>query len=85
MKTELKKKNMAWSNNTDTKEKKLERREKMSLKRNAIEEKLKQEEQKKQNGMDSEEEEQVTDWKDMVRANKKRKQDSSVQGSFDDL
>lgn len=85
LKTELKKKNMAWSNNTDTKEKKLERREKMSLKRNAIEEKLKQEEQKKQNGMDSEEEEQVTDWKDMVRANKKRKQDSSVQGSFDDL
>ncbi|KAL6941968.1 hypothetical protein ACO0QE_003131 [Hanseniaspora vineae] len=83
LKQELKKKNMAWSNNTDTKEKKLERREKMSLKRKAIEEKLKQEEQ--ENGKDSEDEEQETDWKDLVRANKKRKQDSSVQGSFDDL
>lgn len=81
LKAELKKKNMAWSNKTETKEAKAERRAKVQLKRKAIEEQIKKEETEAQD-------EVAEDWKDIVIKNKKRKQMKSggeMQGSFDDL
>lgn len=77
LKTELRKRNMAWSAKTVKKEAKSERRAAMATKRKAIEEKLLLE--------DSEESEAEIDWKDLVRKNKKKKSDSSLQGTFDDL
>lgn len=86
LKFELKKKNMAWSNKTDSKEIRAKRREKMSLKRKAIEAELAKH---NNNGTDfSDEEEVVADWKDEIMASKKKKQkqnNSGIQGSFDDL
>ena len=82
------KKNDAWSNKLLLKEQKLNRREKMRLKRKAIEEELAR--HSRNNGSDTDDEDELTvmkDWKDEVlSANKKRKQQRSVmQGSFDDL
>ncbi|CDO92662.1 unnamed protein product [Kluyveromyces dobzhanskii CBS 2104] len=77
LKSQLKKKNMAWSDKTLSKEGKAERRAAMAVKRKAIEEKLLQE--------DGESEGEVEqDWKDLVRQSKKKKH-NPVQGSFDDL
>ncbi|CCE91005.1 ATP-dependent RNA helicase SPB4 TDEL_0C01160 [Torulaspora delbrueckii] len=81
LKFELKKKNMAWSNKTESKETKAERKMKVELKRKAIEEQIEKEEG---NARD----EVTEDWKDIVLKNKKRKQMQSsggMQGSFDDL
>ncbi|CAL9738003.1 ATP-dependent rRNA helicase Spb4p [Monosporozyma servazzii] len=81
LKFELKKKNMSWSDKTETKESKAKRREKMALKRKAIEEEL-----AKNNNSDSDNEEVTTDWKEEIMASKKRKHtESGMQGSFDDL
>lgn len=80
LKFELKKKNMAWSNKSQDKETKTERKAKMSLKRKAIEEQIARDEV--QEGI-----EVSKDWKDEV-LNRKRKQTkgtSELQGSFDDL
>ena len=77
LKSELKKKNMAWSDKTLTKEAKAERRAAMAIKRKAIEEKLLR-------GDEESEDEVEQDWKDLVRQNKKKKH-NSMQGSFDDL
>ncbi|SMN20041.1 similar to Saccharomyces cerevisiae YFL002C SPB4 Putative ATP-dependent RNA helicase, nucleolar protein required for synthesis of 60S ribosomal subunits at a late step in the pathway [Maudiozyma saulgeensis] len=81
LKFELKKKNMAWSNNSSSKEVKTKRREKMQLKRKAIEEEL------ARNGGDSgSDDESNNDWKnDILESRKKRKQHNDVQGQFDDL
>ncbi|CAD6626168.1 BAH_G0016700.mRNA.1.CDS.1 [Saccharomyces cerevisiae] len=81
LKSELKKKNLAWSDKTLTKERKLERKEKMSLKRKAIEEELKAEE------LDENAEERIKeDWKEIVLQNKRKKVSSkAIQGNFDDL
>lgn len=82
LKFELKKKNMAWSNKTDTKEGRAKRREKMELKRKAIEEEILKDEQNDEPS-DSE---VIEDWKDTIMANKRRKkQNDMMQGSFDDL
>lgn len=84
LKAELKKKNMAWSDKTMTKESKLKRREKMSLKRKAIEAEL----AKNQDGdsSDSDNDELSKDWKEEIMESKRRKNNSSgMQGSFDDL
>lgn len=78
LKSELKKKNLAWSNKTAVKETKSERRAKMAVKRKAIEERL-----AKEGSEDESEAEQ--DWKDLIRQNKKKKTHSELQGSFDDL
>ncbi|KAA8903914.1 hypothetical protein DIURU_002136 [Diutina rugosa] len=66
-----KKKNEAWSTKVEKKEGKLERRERMKRKREELE---------NQEPSDSEAE---VDWKDLVRANKKKKSGDIVQ--FDDL
>ncbi|QHS73031.1 ATP-dependent RNA helicase SPB4 [Saccharomyces paradoxus] len=82
IKSELKKKNLAWSDKTSTKERKLERKEKMSLKRRAIEEELKAEELNE----NAEEEHIQEDWKEIVLQNKRKKVSSkTIQGSFDGL
>ncbi|CAI4958171.1 BBT_HP_G0049490.mRNA.1.CDS.1 [Saccharomyces cerevisiae] len=82
LKSELKKKNLAWSDKTLTKERKLERKEKMSLKRKAIEEELKAEELDE----NAEEEGIKEDWKEIVLQNKRKKVSSkAIQGNFDDL
>ncbi|CAI6489901.1 BFH_HP2_G0016630.mRNA.1.CDS.1 [Saccharomyces cerevisiae] len=82
LKSELKKKNLAWSDKTFTKERKLERKEKMSLKRKAIEEELKAEELDE----NAEEERIKEDWKEIVLQNKRKKVSSkAIQGNFDDL
>ena len=82
LKSELKKKNLAWSDKTLTKERKLERKEKMSLKRKAIEEELKAEELDE----NAEEERIKEDWKEIVLQNKRKKVSSkAIQGTFDDL
>ncbi|CAI4452261.1 CQI_4a_G0017070.mRNA.1.CDS.1 [Saccharomyces cerevisiae] len=82
LKSELKKKNLAWSDKTLTKERKLERKEKMSLKRKAIEEELKAEELDE----NAEEERIKEDWKEIVLQNKRKKVSSkAIQGNFDDL
>lgn len=77
LKSELKKKNMAWSDKKLSKDAKIERKAAMAAKRKAIEEKLLQE------GNESEGEVEQ-DWKDLVRQNKKKKH-NIVQGSFGDL
>ncbi|AJV23382.1 Spb4p [Saccharomyces cerevisiae YJM1388] len=82
LKSELKKKNLAWSDKTLTKERKLERKEKMSLKRKAIEEELKAEELDE----NAEEERIKEGWKEIVLQNKRKKVSSkAIQGNFDDL
>ncbi|CAI6530491.1 ASN_HP2_G0016600.mRNA.1.CDS.1 [Saccharomyces cerevisiae] len=82
LKSVLKKKNLAWSDKTLTKERKLERKEKMSLKRKAIEEELKAEELDE----NAEEERIKEDWKEIVLQNKRKKVSSkAIQGNFDDL
>lgn len=82
LKSELKKKNLAWSDKTLTKERKLERKEKMSLKRKAIEEELKAEELDE----NAEKERIKEDWKEIVLQNKRKKVSSkAIQGNFDDL
>lgn len=73
---ELNKKNEAWSTKVDTKETRQERREKMKRKREAIEKQIMEE---------SSEEEDVQDWKDDIRNAKKSKNNTGMQGSFDDL
>ena len=79
LKYELKKKNLAWSNKTETKETKAERKAKITLKRKALEDQI-------QNDQENDVEEVKEDWKNIILQNKKRKgNDSSVQGSFDDL
>lgn len=86
LKFELKKKNMAWSNKTDSKEMRAKRREKMSLKRKAIEAEL---EKNDNNNADYEDDEEaIVDWKEEIMASKKKKQkqnNTGMQGSFDDL
>ncbi|KAI3403329.2 SPB4 [Candida oxycetoniae] len=89
---ELKAKNEAWSSKTDKKEAKLERKEKLKRKREAIEKQLIQEDGRGgANDDDDDDDETKEDWKDMIRKNKqekkkrKKKNDSAVQGSFDDL
>ncbi|CAI4060963.1 ATP-dependent RNA helicase SPB4 SKDI_06G0650 [Saccharomyces kudriavzevii IFO 1802] len=82
LKSELKRKNLAWSDKTSTKEQKLKRKEKMSLKRKAIEEELKAEELIK----NDEEKHTQEDWKEIVLQGKRRKaSNNAIQGSFDDL
>ncbi|CAH6718342.1 ATP-dependent rRNA helicase Spb4p [[Candida] jaroonii] len=71
---ELKAKNEAWSQKTDKKEGKQERKEKMKRKREAIEKQIMEE--------SSDDEETEVDWKEMVRANKKKKTEVAA---FDDL
>ncbi|SCU81109.1 LANO_0B02036g1_1 [Lachancea nothofagi CBS 11611] len=78
LKSELKKKNAAWSNKTSSKESKGERKVKSAQRRKAIEEKIAQEES-------DDESEAEEDWKDMVRRNKKQKTSSQLQGNFSDL
>ena len=78
LKSEMRKNNEAWSKKTVTKENKLQRKEKMALKRKAIEEKL------IENSDDSDNEVE-TDWKDIVRQRKKKKTNSGMQGDFGDL
>ena len=83
LKFELKKKNMAWSNNSTTKEGKAKRREKMQLKRKAIEEEIARTEG---DSGDDNDDEVTNDWKsEIIESRKKRKQDNGMQGSFDDL
>ncbi|EDO17506.1 hypothetical protein Kpol_1058p43 [Vanderwaltozyma polyspora DSM 70294] len=82
LKSELKKKNMSWSNNTQSKEEKVERRTKMALKRKRIEEELSKEADENSSGDD----EQNRDWKQVILQNKKSKNSNNgMQGSFDDL
>lgn len=73
---ELKAKHESWSNKNEKKETKQEKRQKIQRKREAIEQQIMDE---------SEEEETQVDWKEMVRNNKKQKNQGNVQGSFDDL
>lgn len=72
----LKKKNEAWSVKVDTKDSKVVRREKNKRKREAIQKQIMEE---------SSDEDTPADWKDMVRQNKKKKDNTELQGSFDDL
>ena len=74
---ELKIKNEAWSSKTETKEAKQERRDKMKRKREAIEKQIMEE--------SSDDEQTAVDWKDIVKSNKKSKNNTGMQGSFDDL
>jgi ATP-dependent RNA helicase DDX55/SPB4 len=73
---ELSKKNEAWSTKVETKETRQERREKMKRKREALEKQIMEE---------SSEEEDVQDWKDEIRQSKKSKNNTGMQGCFDDL
>lgn len=71
------KQNQAWSSKNETKEAKAERRMKIKRKRDELEKELLEQ---------SSEDEQVEgDWKDLVRQNKRKKQESNVQGLFEDL
>lgn len=78
LKSELKKKNAAWSNKTTSKETRKERKVKLAEKRKAIEQKIA--EAGSEDESDGEE-----DWKDLVRRNKKAKTCSQIQGDFSDL
>ncbi|CCF57758.1 hypothetical protein KAFR_0D01120 [Kazachstania africana CBS 2517] len=80
LKFDLKKKNMAWSNKVATKESKSIRREKMSLKRKLIEEEL-----ANQSSSDDDDNIVTQDWKEEIMQNKRKKKDTGIQGSFDDL
>lgn len=73
----LKKKNESWSVKTDIKDVKAVRREKSKRKREAIQKQIMEE--------SSEDEDTQVDWKDLVRQNKKPKNNSGMQGSFSDL
>ena len=82
LKKQLNEKNSAWSKKVDGKEGKLERREKMQKRREAVEAEMKRQREQEE----SEDSEVEVDWKDMVRANKKQKnQPKQTQGFFDDL
>lgn len=74
---ELRIQNGSWLSKAETKENKQERREKLKRKREAIEAQILKE--------DSDDEQEQDDWKDIVRKNKKSKNLSEMQGSFDDL
>lgn len=76
LKSELDKKNIAWSNKTDTKKKKIERKEKMILKRKAIEASLVNDENNSESDI-------AEDWKDLVRKSKKKPPE--VRGNFDGI
>ncbi|SCU78703.1 LADA_0A07030g1_1 [Lachancea dasiensis] len=78
LKSELKKKNAAWSNKTAAKETKGERKLKLAQKRKIIEDRIAQEEKE-------DESEAEDDWKDMVRRKKKQKSSAAVQGLFSNL
>ena len=81
LKAELKKKNMAWSIKTMTKEERQERRKKLDLKRKAIELEIAAEAER-----DESDTEITQDWKDeILQKKKKKKVGSEMQGSFDDL
>lgn len=73
----FKEKNEAWSKKTDAHDVKAARREKVELRRAAVEKQIMEE--------SSEDEDAKQDWKDMVRQNKKLKSSSGMQGSFEDL
>ncbi|CAI5759768.1 unnamed protein product [Candida verbasci] len=75
---DLKVKNEAWSTKVEKKETKQERKEKLKRKRELIEKQLLE-------NPSSDEEEVQQDWKEEVRKNKKKKANSEMQGSFDDL
>ncbi|KAG0681227.1 ATP-dependent rRNA helicase spb4 [Pichia californica] len=85
MKKELKEKNSAWSKKVDNKETKQDRHGKILKKREAVEAEMK----RQRDEQDDDDSEVEVDWKDMVRANKKKKKvNSDVQSSggfFDDL
>lgn len=81
LKKELKEKNSAWSKKVESKETKLERREKMAKRREAVEAEIKRQREQE----DSDESEVEVDWKDLVRANKKKKAKVQSNGFFDDL
>lgn len=80
-KKELKDKNSAWSKKLSGEETKSERREKLKKRREAVEQEMK----RIRDEQDSEDSEVETDWKDLVRANKKKKQAPETNGFFDDL
>lgn len=65
----------------ESKETKLERREKMAKRREAVEAEIKRQREQE----DSDESEVEVDWKDLVRANKKKKAKVQSNGFFDDL
>lgn len=84
IKKHLLEKNSAWSKKVDGKETKLERREKLAKRREAVENEIKRQREQQ----DSEDSEVEVDWKDLVRANKKKKKASNqtqTGGFFDDL
>ncbi|GMG41177.1 unnamed protein product [Ambrosiozyma monospora] len=83
-KKELAKKNSAWSSKTEHKDVKTERREKLKRRRDAVEAKIK-EAQEQDDDDDSSSSEAEVDWKDLVRANKKKKSSPESNGFFDDL
>lgn len=75
---ELKVKNESWSKKVDAKEGKQERKERIKQKRQEIERQIMEE--------SSSDEETQTDWKEIVKQNKRQKKShTNVQGSFDDL
>lgn len=78
LKSELKKKNAAWSNKTSAKETRGERKLKLAQKRKAIEKAIVEEENDVQNEVEE-------DWKDLVRKSKKLKSSKQVQGEFSGL
>lgn len=83
LKKELKEKNSSWSKKVDGKESKQERREKILKRREAVEAEMKRQREEQ----DDDDSEVEVDWKDLVRANKKKK-NANVQdngGFFDDL
>ncbi|TID13588.1 hypothetical protein CANINC_004850 [Pichia inconspicua] len=84
MKKHLADKNSAWSKKIDGKETKQERREKLAKRREAVENEIKRQREQQ----DSDDSEVEVDWKDLVRANKKKKKVTSQtqpNGFFDDL
>lgn len=80
-KKELKAKNSAWSKKLTGQETKAERREKMKKRKEAVEQEMK----RIRDEQDSDASDVETDWKDMVRANKKKKVENATGGFFDDL
>lgn len=81
LKKQLNAKNSSWSKKVDGKETKLERREKLMKRREAVEAEMKRQREDE----DSDNSEAEVDWKDMVRANKKKKKQEESGGFFDDL
>lgn len=76
MRKALRKKNEAWLSKAETMNAKAERREKMQRKRDALQKQIMDE---------SSDSDTQTDWKDIVRQNKKQKTAPATQGLFDDL